>query len=411
MADARLTDRPPLRGPLAWLISWRFLRGHKSRLLAGTAFAALLATAVGVLAMVIAMALMTGYREDLQAKLIRGNAAVVVAPLADARKALPTALATMEADPRVIDVSAVQYGQGSLTVRGAAAEVTLRGVDPGSSADFTSGEGLAPQDGHVGVGLGRELAEQLAVARGDTLRLAAIGYTSGRLRFRYRSVRVSELFDTGFSEFDQSWVILDRAALQELTGTSSVDQLFELRLADPGEAPEVAARLRDALGPAFVVSDWRELNRELFTALKLQQVVLFLVLGLIVLVSTFNVASTLVVLVRERMREIGALAAIGFAPGGLRRVFLSYGLLLGVAGTVAGLGLGALTVWVLDTFELIRFDPEVASIYFIRSVPFRLRATDLAAIVLFTLGITFLACWFPSRRAARVDPAVALRYE
>lgn len=411
MTDARLTDRPPLRGPLAWLISWRFLRGHKSRLLAGTAFAALLATAVGVLAMVIAMALMTGYREDLQAKLIRGNAAVVVAPLADARKALPTALATMEADPRVIDVSAVQYGQGSLTVRGAAAEVTLRGVDPGSSADFTSGEGLAPQDGHVGVGLGRELAEQLAVARGDTLRLAAIGYTSGRLRFRYRSVRISELFDTGFSEFDQSWVILDRAALQELTGTSSVDQLFELRLADPGEAPEVAARLRDALGPAFVVSDWRELNRELFTALKLQQVVLFLVLGLIVLVSTFNVASTLVVLVRERMREIGALAAIGFAPGGLRRVFLSYGLLLGVAGTVAGLGLGALTVWVLDTFELIRFDPEVASIYFIRSVPFRLRATDLAAIVLFTLGITFLACWFPSRRAARVDPAVALRYE
>ncbi|MGH9380420.1 MAG: ABC transporter permease [Thermoanaerobaculia bacterium] len=402
----------PLSGPLVWTLAWRFLRGHKSRLLAGTALAALLATAVGVLAMVIAMALMTGYREDLQAKLIRGNAAVVVAPLSDARDELPAAVETMRAEPRVSDVSAVQYGQGSLSVpAGAAAEVTLRGVDPGSSADFTSGGGLSAGDGQAGVGLGRELAGRLGVGPGDSLRLAAIGYAEGSLRFRYRSVRVAELFDTGFSEFDQSWVILDRGALQELTGTEAADELFELRLADPGDAPAVAARLREALGPAFVISDWRELNRELFTALKLQQLVLFLVLGLIVLVSTFNVASTLVVLVRERMREIGALAAVGFAPGGLRRVFLGYGLLLGAAGALAGLGLGAATVWILDTFELIRFDPEVASIYFIRSVPFRLRSTDLAAIVLFTLGITFLACWLPSRRAARVDPAVALRYE
>ena len=161
-----------------------------------------------------------------------------------------------------------------------------------------------------------------------------------------------------------------------------------------------------------MVTDWRQLNRELFTALQLQQVALFLVLGLIVLVSTFNVASTLVVLVRERMRDIGLLGALGLPPGepaadlpALRRVPGRRWARCSASPSAGG------SRWVLTTFELIRFDPEVAAIYFISSVPFRVEPRDLLAIVGFALLVTLLACFLPAWRAARVDPSSALRYE
>ena len=143
----------------------------------------------------------------------------------------------------------------------------------------------------------------------------------------------------------------------------------------------------------------------------MQQIALFFVLGLIVLVSTFNVASSLVVLVRDRMRDVGVLAAIGLTPGELRSIFLFYGGALGVVGCICGVVLGAGIAWALTEFELIRFDPELAAIYFISSVPFRVDFADLMRVVGFTLVVTLVACWLPARKAGRVQPATALRYE
>ena len=159
------------------------------------------------------------------------------------------------------------------------------------------------------------------------------------------------------------------------------------------------------------MSDWQALNSRLFGALRLQQRMLFLVLGLIVVVSTFHVASTLVVAARERMREIGLLRALGLEPADVRRTFLIHGLVLGWAGALAGAALGALAAFVLDRAELIRFDAGVAAIYFLDAVPFHVRGRDLAAIVGFASMIHLVACWIPTRRAARVSPAVALRDE
>jgi lipoprotein-releasing system permease protein len=194
-------------------------------------------------------------------------------------------------------------------------------------------------------------------------------------------------------------------------GSAGTSGIFEVAVADAARAPRIAERVRQALGDDFLVTDWRHLNRELFTALELQQLALFCVLGLIVLVSTFNVASTLVVLVRERMRELGVLSALGLPPRGHQAVFLTYAVLLGALGTAVGVALGAGVAWVFTEFELIRFDPEMAAIYFVSSVPFRVRVADVAAIVGFTLLVTLLACWLPARRAGQVLPAAALRYE
>jgi lipoprotein-releasing system permease protein len=365
--------------------------------------------------MVIAMGLMSGYREDLESKLIRGNAAVLAYPVGNKGVRLdPKKEAALRAIPGVRKIGRVAYGQGSLasSARPQGVSVVLRGIDPGGG-QLTAGAGqLRPgPDGIPRTVLGADLARKLGVKPGDTLRLVALGFAAERPRFRYQSLKLAGTFKTGFAEFDRTWVLLDRPLVEGMIGGEVAIDLLEFTLSDPAAAPRTAEKIAAVLSPDFVVTDWQQLNRELFTALKLQQVALFLVLGLIVLVSTFNVASTLVVLVRERMRDLGALGALGLSPVRLSRVFLFYGGLLGGLGTLLGVAIGWTACWVLTTFELIRFDSEVAAIYFISSVPFRVRPGDLLAVVAFALLVTLLACWAPARRAGRIEPAVALRYE
>jgi len=413
----RRPRRPSLpRGSLVWTVAWRFLRGSRSRLLDGTARAALLATALCVTAMVIAMALMTGYREDLQTKLIRGNAAVVAYPLGGgAGGRLDAArLARLRRIPGVLQVGRVAYGQGSLASarRPDGLEVVMRGVEPegGQLAATAADLALSPR-GIPGVAMGGDLAARLAVRPGDVLRLVVLGFAGGTPHFRFQSVELRRTFTTGFAEFDRSWVLLERSRVEALMGLGQGADLLELAAADPAAAPRIADAVARVLGPGYAVTDWQQLNRELFTALRVQQVVLFLVLGLIVLVSTFNVASTLVVLVRERMRDIGVLGAMGLAPARLRLVFLAYGAILGSVGTLLGVAVGSAAAWALTTWRLIRFDSDVAAIYFINFVPFRVSGRDLGAVVGFALAVTLLACCVPAWRAARLDPSAALRYE
>jgi lipoprotein-releasing system permease protein len=288
----------------------------------------------------------------------------------------------------------------------------LRGVDAGGGQLTATPAQLRPTaDGIPSGVLGKDLADRLNAKPGDLLRLVALGFEEGRPRFHYQSVRVSGTFATGFAEFDRSWVLMDRALVERLMGGKTAIDLLEFTVADPEEAPRVAAAATRILQPDYAVTDWRQMNRELFTALQLQQVVLFFVLGLIVAVSTFNIASTLVVLVRERMRDIGLLGALGLRPALLRSVFLVYSGFLGAFGTLLGVLVGSGACWVLTTFRLIRFDPEVAAIYFIDSVPFRVVPRDVLAVVGFALLVTLAACAIPAWRAARVDPSAALRYE
>jgi lipoprotein-releasing system permease protein len=374
--------------------------------------AALAASTLGVTAMGVAMALMTGYRGDLQKKLVGGNAAVLVYPpleLERSDRGLRLAEEIRQL-PEVTRVDRVAYVQGVMATGRQEAEVTLRGAAPGAGLlQATAAELAADADGIPGVVLGVDLAHDLGAAPGDRLRLVVVAMGEGAPKFVYRTLRFAGTFSTGFSEFDREWAVAARETVAALAPEGM--ESLEVSVGDLDRAPAVAEAIRAQAPEGTLVTDWKELNRELFSALALQKAALFLLLGLIVLVSTFNVASSLVVLVRERRRDLGVLAALGLAPQRMRWVFLLYGGALGATGTLAGLLLAGAISWVMNRFELISFGPEIASIYFLRAVPFELTLADAGWIGLFTLGITLVSCWLPSRRALTLDPSAALRYE
>jgi lipoprotein-releasing system permease protein len=398
-----------LPGPLPWALARRILGGARSRLLSSTARAALLSTALGVTALGVAMALLTGYREDLTRKLVGGSAAILVYATGDdgARRDLAAELAGL---PEVTGVEPVLFLEGVLAAGVRDAEVTVRAAST-AAGPFAAPSGALAQaeDGTWGALVGDELARALGVVPGDTLRLTVLAFGERGPRFAFRSLRVSATFASGFSEFDRGWIAVDPGALADVRAAGSA--VWEVRVRDVARSARVAEAIRERVGEEHLVLDWRELNRELFAALALQQRALFLLLGLIVLVATFNVASTLVVLVRERRRDFGVLAALGLPPAGLRATFVLAGALLGAAGTALGL----VTAWaiaVLATrFEWLRFGPEMAEIYFLSFVPLRLAWIDAAAIALLALAVTLAASWLPASRAARIAPAEAIRFE
>lgn len=401
--------------PLPWVLAWRYLRGERSQMLRSTGLAALLATSLGVFAMVIAMALMSGYTEDLERKLIGLQGEVIASPLG--RRGLDhddvqRQLAAAAAVPGVVRAGRVAYGEGALASDAVpeGLSVVLRGVAADDPVVVRHGGDLGTDDrGIPGVLLGEELARRLEVAAGDVLRLVILDLGERRPRFRYRSIRVTGTFVSGFAEFDARWILVAREVLRAAGGSGL--EMVEFKIADPRRTEDVARALEGALGEEWVVERWQRLNRDLFAALELQKLGLFAVLAQIVLMSTLNVASTLVILVRERRHDVGVLGALGLAPRDLGWSFATYGLLLGAVGTVLGVLAGAGVAWLITTFELVRFGPEVAAVYFIDSVPFRVRPQDLAAIAAFSLTVTLLACSLPAWRAAGIRLATALREE
>jgi lipoprotein-releasing system permease protein len=153
------------------------------------------------------------------------------------------------------------------------------------------------------------------------------------------------------------------------------------------------------------------MNRQLFSMLQIQQLVLFIVIGLIVFVSTFNIVSTLIMTVHEKRKEIGILASMGAEPKMIRRIFLWYGSMVGIAGTAAGVAIGVAICWIITRFQLVSFPPDIAEVYFVSSIPFITRGSDLAIISAFAVIVSFLATIVPSMRAARLKPVESLRHE
>ncbi|MFI5168315.1 MAG: FtsX-like permease family protein [Thermoanaerobaculales bacterium] len=390
---------------LAFFLASRLLRRRGTALLRTSALAAMLAVSLGAASMVVALALMSGYAQALRAGVLAaGGHLVVVYPSglpADAAAQVIARLATL---PGVERIGEVAYLPGMLFPRGSPdAEV----VSVRANAQWPrfikprAGGGAGP----LALAVGGGVARRLGLAEGDTLTLQVVAGGGPRSI----SVRVAQVFATGFTELDERWVATDLADLRRRIADLPFGGL-ELFLRDPDRAGALREAVEAGAGKGALVTTWQEGNRNLFAALRWQKLSLGLVLSLVLGVGAFEVASALVVLITEKRREMGVLLALGIKPRLLRHTLLLAGGGLGSVGVVAGMALGIVVVVCLGVLGVPHFSPEIASIYMVDTIPFRIVPGDLVVVLVLSLTEVLLAASLPARRAARREPVEALRW-
>jgi lipoprotein-releasing system permease protein len=378
-----------------------------------------LGVTVGVMALVIALALMTGLQQELRDRILGSNAHVYVfkpSGIVDyhAEAAKLTAL------PHVLGAAPAIQGLGLMSVAQERQAVQIKGIDPVLEPKVTditralrtgSLDALAapPGGGLDGVLLGTDLAAKLGVKVGDTVTLVtAEGPLSpgGMMPGRHR-LRVAGTFSLGLFEFDSTFGFVSLDTAKRLFDKDSVD-LIQLRVDDIYRAPAIAQSIPATLGHDYVTEDWAAMNKPLFSALWLEKMAISLTIGLIVMVAALNIVASLILLVMEKHRDIAILKTMGASARSITAIFMMQGLIIGIAGTTVGAAAGLAISYVLDRYEVIRVPVDV---YQVSHVPFTVLPKDFALVVFAAVVVCFVATIYPSRQAARLDPAQALRYE
>jgi lipoprotein-releasing system permease protein len=375
--------------------------------------------AVGVIALVVALALMTGLQGELRNRILGSQAHIYVwktGSLGD----YESEVARLRALPGVEGAGPAILGRGIVESDRSNAFITLKGVDPvleGQVTDIertlTQGglEGLTDQgeDDRPGILLGHDLAQQLGASVGDELTLITPGGSLSPMGLmpRNRRVKVVGVFQLGLYEYDSAFGFVTLDFARRLFSKEAPD-LIQLRVDDIWAAAGVARSIPDQLGPEYVAEDWSELNRSLFSALWLEKMAISITIGLIVMVGALNIISSLILLVKQKSRDIAILKTMGTSSVRVMTIFMMQGLVIGVVGTTVGGLLGLGLCWVLDTYELIQIPMDV---YQVSHVPFIVQPLDFIVVVVATILICFLATIYPSRQASRLDPVQALRFE
>jgi lipoprotein-releasing system permease protein len=418
-----------------WFVALRYLRSpYKPPVLRLITLLSVVGVAAGVATLVIALAVNTGFRETLRDRLLGVTAHVNLTRAGSEGIRDYTALAgKLRSLPGVRSATPAIYQTVLLSASGRARGIVLKGIDPvleaqsaeflarGSVADGSTRAASAIQpdlpsrfaadaDGIPALLVGKTLAQELRITRGDYVTLSS---AQGRLTPfgmipRTPRFRVTGIFDSGFYDTDTNWGLVTLPAAQNLAGTGDVVNVIEFRLADLDRAPEAAVTIRAAAGAGYNTGTWMEQNRALFSALRLEKLVTAIFIGLITFVAGLNILVVLAMTVTDKARDIAVLMSLGARREQIRNIFLWQGLAVGSVGTLLGLVAGYAAAWVAGRFELVPLDP---SIYAIPFVPFHPNLLDALWIAAASLGISAAATLLPARSAARILPVEILRFE
>ena len=413
---------------LDWYIARRYLASRKrGRLLSLITWIALGGVMVGVSALVVVIGVMTGMQEDLREKILGSTPHVLVLEQGTALRmnGWQDVLDTVLAVPEVVTASPFVLSQVTIRRQGQdyAQAADLYGVStedvPGSVTEMeeqirsgvhslrTPPSGLAP------ILMGSNLAVRLQVFSGDTLVVVSMEHLRpdlfGGLTPTLRMFEVTGTFTTGMYDYDTKNLYTTIADAQDLLGLApDVASGIGVRTLDADRASSVGEELQRRLGFPYFVESWITTNKALFSALKLEKLVMGLILFLIVLVAALNIVSTLVMVVSDRTREIGILKAMGMTRNAILRVFVLQGVWIGLIGTALGALFGVLVCWLLATYEIIKIPPDV---YFVDHLPIRLEVADLLVIVAASMVVAIAATIYPALQAARLQPVEAIRHE
>ncbi|MCE1204373.1 MAG: ABC transporter permease [Holophagaceae bacterium] len=376
-------------------------------------------TAVGVFAMVVTLAVMNGFREEIQATLFSATAHFTVFHLAGDIPDTEGALKAIRAVPGVKAASPIRMEKGLLRRPDSELPpeaVVVKAVDPATAHGTTSiFDSMRPvpieqlKEGEIV--LGKELAQRLSLQVGDTVALAffKLELGLGGQQPKVAAFRVAGIFHSHSSEYDKGWAFIHLGDATRIAKAERRAEMIEVRASGIDAIESVKPRVLEALGPAFQATDLRDSNKALFAALVVEKWAFAAVFGLIVLVAAFNVVASLVLLVTEKRRDLGVLLALGATPRQIQRLFELQGLRIGAVGTAWGLGVSIPLCLVLDRFRLLKL--PAAAYDFITYMPFRLKVLDIVLVAAFPLVVSWLAARYPAKKAAGLDPVDALRAE
>ena len=432
-------------------VASRYLRAKRRQAVIGIITGISIAgVAAGVASLVIALAINNGFRQDLQDRLLGSTSHINLLriqsdgigdwrPLMDRLSKEPHIVAAAPAIYEQVLISRGQRARGavlkgmipseerkvsdllkSVTI-GSADElkqgritISIRDTGPGSAPAIQSPTDLQGVENRIAamppIILGKDMADELGATVGS---IVLVTSPQGELPPfgmvpKYDRFRVVGIFDSGFYDYDSSWAFIRLSDAQQLFGLGDLVSVLEFKVDDIYQADQISKEIEQAAGKGFMTTNWMEQNKPLFRALRLERLVTFITIGLIVFVAALNILISLTMMVMEKTRDIAVLISMGTRKSQVRRIFIAQGVLIGVVGTAIGLVLGYALSFAGGHYRLLSLAPEVYSINY---VPFAPRAMDGVLVALVAIGISLVATMYPSWSAARILPAEALRYE
>ncbi|WP_419807001.1 ABC transporter permease [Terriglobus sp.] len=404
-------------------VAARYLRARRRQAVIGViTLISVLGVAAGVAALIIALAITNGMRRDLQSRLLGSTAHVDLMRISgDGIRDWRTLVDRMRQQPHVTAVAPGLYGQVLISRGPRSGGALIKGIVPAQeksvsdllnhvqkgSADALSNGATTPLPPVV---IGSDLAETLGVQVNDSVLVTSPQgeLTPLGLQPRYARYRVTGIFHSGFFQYDSSYAFMRLADAQRLFSEPDLVSVLSFKVDDLYNAAAIGKQLETAAGPGYQTTNWMDQNRELFRALKLEQVVTFIVIGLIVCVAALNILIALTMLVMEKTRDIAVLMSFGVRPDQVRRIFLLQGLLISLTGTAIGLAVGYAVSWAGSHYCFI---PLSEAVYSIDYLPFAPRVIDAVLVSAVSLVTALVATLYPSNSAAKILPAEALRYE
>ncbi len=408
--------------PLELVVGLRYIRAKRKQAFISVISAfGVLGVTLGVMTLIIVLGVMNGFERDLKEKILGTVSHLVV--MNNSTRSITDWKQVMDRIKSLDGINAVTpyiYGQAMLSARGRVRGVIVRGIDPQSAPQVISlsnylekgslSELQETEHEINGVIIGKELASANSLRIGDSIQLISpqgkrtpIGAIP-----RVQNFKIVGIFKSGMYEFDSNLVYMGLSEAQKFFEMGSGVTGIEVNLRNIYDAPKIASRIESTLGVPYWTRTWRDMYRNLFSALKLEKIAMFIILTFIVLVAAFNIIISLIMLVMEKSRDIAVLKSLGATSDRIMRIFVVQGMIIGATGTALGAVAGLVGGALLSRYPFIELPEEI---YTISTLPIAIYPWDVVIICMLALTICFLATLYPSYRAARLEPAEALRYE
>ena len=408
--------------PYELFISLRYLKARRKQAFVSViSFISIGGVAIGVMALIIVLGVMTGFSDDLRTKILGAKSHLVIyqlgAGMPDYReiiKEVKTVAGVVSATPAILNQ--VMISSPSNTVG-----PMIKGIDPASAPTVTNLGSIIKEgtlqdldkelpSGLPGIILGKELAMILGVVTGDEIKIISpFGtMTPAGMVPRASRFQVVGIFDSGMYEYDSSLAYVSLAQAQNFFNQPDVATEIEVKVEDIYRVKQLSLKIQEHLGARYQVRDWMEMHKNLYAALKLEKMAMFIILVLIILVASFNIVGTLIMVVRDKHKDIAILKSMGAQSLSIMKIFILEGLIIGLTGTVLGI-LGSFVVAALqNTYHIVGLPPDV---YYISHLIIKITPRDLILVTVSAISISLMATLYPSWQAAQLDPAETLRYE